>query len=1213
MADAKKLIEENLRTQDPYLDLGNCGLDGTEPELEQLAECTHLETLIFSNEWYDEMLSSLLSYLEEASPRSGRDTYLLPKVKREIQSILVENQRKKNDLNQMLSFLLSYLQEASLRGGRDAYPLRKVKREMRLILKRRNRREENYLNQIPETLPIYLNKLILGGDNGWSIRDLSPLLGLTNLQYLDLTHNQIQDASPLSGLTNLQHLGLSHNQIQDASPLSGLTNLQHLGLSHNQIQDASPLSGLVNLKELFLENNEIYTIPDFVNLEKLEVLDIANNHIADVGTHEEINKGMKGIKQVINDNQLNSQGANSFLESYARYESNKQEFIEIIGQKEILSEPNISGYILDSGVLYSPQFIIIRAFANNHSIKFKKQVDEYRLPVSLKELDISDNYLTKISFLLENKNLQSLKLGDNLIKEIPLNLLDSLPNLTALDIGKNPIENIPREIVTSEDQGGGAVLDYLRSIRLEEDRRELNEAKVIFVGVGEVGKTELTEAISASDYRFTENRPPTIGIRVKRWKPKGCKREGEDIDFTANVWDFAGQEINYGTHQFFLTKNSIYIFVWETRKGEGQSKFGYWLNIVSLLSGNAPIFVVQNKIDILESEINQKDWKNKFPHIVDFYKTSCKTGKGISRLNQDIKKQLLAIPHTREIWNRYRFAVRRALEEDERDYISYHQYLDICTSQGLDPEEASFLSRQLHDIGVILYFEQDIAMRDTVVLNATWATDAAYSLLDGKKIKEGKFQVSELDKIWRDERFKGKHVFLLSLMKRFELVFQLHESDKYIVPELLPVQIPQGVEDAYEQIAESSDRYLRFEYHYDFMPKGILSRFICRSHELIDKELFWKYGVVLSYEGSKAYIVLNDVETIKTIKIEAGGNQADKLLYTIRMHFDHIHKSLKNPPVKEKVPCVCPQTCEYKRDPYLHNYDTLRKFQGKGKKTRECEKSGEDISIASMMEGIRDTGEEIFFQDGEKQQRLEEAYEDLSRWEKKYRLAENPNKLMNQREQDLLENLRESYELLADWEGKYRIAENPGEEKRSEKEINKLKRLIQNDLAELAQIRGTQAGPSFRSRVMEELEGIKASQQQILSHQEQNADLILAKLDTVIHISQDNRAGLALIFNKIDQAQLEIYDQLVEKIDQQQIDEMKMMELLVEINKAVQESKSTEVVPIARQLQPASGTDLVTKFKLNLPLIPFLMSVEQEMDVSASLAKLARWWRERVV
>ncbi|WP_027004070.1 hypothetical protein, partial [Hugenholtzia roseola] len=46
-----QLIEENLRRQGPYLDLGRCGLDGTEEELRLLEECTHLETLVFSNMW----------------------------------------------------------------------------------------------------------------------------------------------------------------------------------------------------------------------------------------------------------------------------------------------------------------------------------------------------------------------------------------------------------------------------------------------------------------------------------------------------------------------------------------------------------------------------------------------------------------------------------------------------------------------------------------------------------------------------------------------------------------------------------------------------------------------------------------------------------------------------------------------------------------------------------------------------------------------------------------------------------------------------------------------------------------------------------------------------------------------------------------------------------------------------------------------------------
>ena len=52
---ARQLIEENLRTRHPVLDLGNCGLKlGTEDELYRpLANADHLEKLIFSTEWYE--------------------------------------------------------------------------------------------------------------------------------------------------------------------------------------------------------------------------------------------------------------------------------------------------------------------------------------------------------------------------------------------------------------------------------------------------------------------------------------------------------------------------------------------------------------------------------------------------------------------------------------------------------------------------------------------------------------------------------------------------------------------------------------------------------------------------------------------------------------------------------------------------------------------------------------------------------------------------------------------------------------------------------------------------------------------------------------------------------------------------------------------------------------------------------------------------------
>jgi hypothetical protein len=50
LAQARKLIKDCQETQNPYLDLGRCGITDLN-DLPELFECTHLETLILSNSW----------------------------------------------------------------------------------------------------------------------------------------------------------------------------------------------------------------------------------------------------------------------------------------------------------------------------------------------------------------------------------------------------------------------------------------------------------------------------------------------------------------------------------------------------------------------------------------------------------------------------------------------------------------------------------------------------------------------------------------------------------------------------------------------------------------------------------------------------------------------------------------------------------------------------------------------------------------------------------------------------------------------------------------------------------------------------------------------------------------------------------------------------------------------------------------------------------
>ena len=118
------------------------------------------------------------------------------------------------------------------------------------------------------------------------ITDLSPLTGLTQLQYLDVRNNgTIVNLSPLSGLTGLQKLYLLRNKkIVDISPLAGLTTLTVLDLRDNQITDISSLKNLTNLTELHLSTNrELSDISILKGLTKLEILGIYYTKITEDG------------------------------------------------------------------------------------------------------------------------------------------------------------------------------------------------------------------------------------------------------------------------------------------------------------------------------------------------------------------------------------------------------------------------------------------------------------------------------------------------------------------------------------------------------------------------------------------------------------------------------------------------------------------------------------------------------------------------------------------------------------------------------------------------------------------------------------------------------------------------------------------------------------------------------------------------------------------
>jgi internalin A len=415
---------------------------------------------------------------------------------------------------------------------------------------------------------------------------------------------------------------------------------------------------------------------------------------------------------------------------------------------------------------------------------------------------------------------------------------------------------------------------------------------MLLIGQGGVGKTSLVKCLMGDHYDPHEGK--TRGIAIQPWHVHAA---GDEIQL--NVWDFGGQEIMHATHQFFLTRRSLYLLVLDARLDEEENRLEYWLKIVQTFGGDSPVIVVGNKVDQQPLDVDRRGLMAKYPNVVAILETSCADGRGIDELRAAVLDRVSALDHIHDALSTTWFAVKEHLESMEEDYIPYEAYQRLCVEQGIDDERSQrTLIGFLHDLGVVLNFRDDPRLEDTNVLNPEWVTAGVYRILNDEALMQrgGILTRHMLSGILGDPAYpQHRHRFIVDMMRKFELCFDFEGfADRmFLIPDLLPKEEP--------ETGDWSDA-LAFQYRYGVLPSSIISRFIVRMSPYIHENTYWRNGVVVAADGNKA-LVKSDREE-KQISIWVAGQEATRrsLLAIIRSHFGAIHATIAGIQAQEQVP-----------------------------------------------------------------------------------------------------------------------------------------------------------------------------------------------------------------------------------------------------------------------------------------------------------------------
>lgn len=702
-------------------------------------------------------------------------------------------------------------------------------RKLRVLSVRHNQLQK--IPDAPMNLPD-LQQLFLSSN---SLTSLPNTIGhLANLQYLDLSHNTLHVLpSSMAQLVYLKMLDISHNCFDilpsvctrslvnietlifsgngcKALPVSfsGLANLEVLiGTNNNLSSIPSSLGFCCNLKRLELGSNQIQTIPKEIgNCTSLTTLNLSTNQLSEVCSA--IGNCVALETLVLSNNSLGNlptslKGCHLELLDIS-FNDFGPELPHSIGQLKFLKtlkfNNNVNVIEIPSTLASLANSLSVFEFENCPIQKPPEHILNEGLEMimyHLKRIQDSKEPLYKVKLMIVGQ--------ENVGKTSLINQLSRGWTKVVKTQTKKPAEFVGFSNAPRKASAGPTPVPAVRPQLKKVEAVKNFQTKLADIGINFQNLS--TDGIVIVDYLFQNplsksavvKLPKDRSLAKLRFKTKAPQEKKQEIeripDVTLSIWDFAGQEIYYTTHRFFLTEGALYLVVFNLTDQTTLNRVEFWINSLMAHHKTPTVIICGTHLDELNE--NQRDpalleetlsmivkrLRVGYPglNVASIHSISCETGENIEELRNAIQYLSAQIVTTLPDLPLPFFTLDRFLKENQeksqescpvvttREIVEWGNLCGITTVQGLQ-DCLGFLNR----LGSVLFFPDDQYLKDLIILDPLWLSKMMTTLFTTKQtfVKCGVLQHSLLQQVWK-EYPRDIHASLIYLLEKFELCFRI--------------------------------------------------------------------------------------------------------------------------------------------------------------------------------------------------------------------------------------------------------------------------------------------------------------------------------------------------------------------------------------------------------------------------------------------------------